>query len=105
MKLKEAREWLNSLPEELDDFIIVNGEVGTIPNSSEQSETDNDLMMRIDKPITVLYVDAEAEAVCLFHQTEEDLSVVLNDEVSINEDVSDKLNEQLKGEDSKGDKE
>jgi len=59
MKLKELKEWINSLPEEFKDYKCVNGEETTI---------DEVYQYRVDKPIIAGYVDEETKEVVLCHQ-------------------------------------
>jgi len=65
MKLKELKEWLNSLPEEFDDYSCVNGEEGII---------NKDYHYRVDKPIIAGFVDEENKEVVLCHQEEINLN-------------------------------
>lgn len=59
MKLKELKDWLNSLPEEFEDYSCVNG---------EESIIDEVYHYRMDKPIIAGYVDEESKEVVLCHQ-------------------------------------
>lgn len=69
MTLREVKEFINSLPPEMDDFPVVNGEVGYVEEDSEE------LMYRVDKPIVALYVDESTNEVCMFHQALEDVKM------------------------------
>jgi len=71
MTLKELREFLDKLPTEMDEFMVVNGEVGYLDPSD-----DNSMVYRVDNPIVVLYVDEQTKEVCMFHQTREDVNNV-----------------------------
>lgn len=71
MTLKELRNFINNLPEEMDNFDVVNGEVGYI------DVKDKDMVYRVDKPIIALYVDEQSSEICFFHQTQEDVNSAL----------------------------
>lgn len=75
MKLKELKEFFLKLPEHMDDFDIVNGEVGVI--QGEEGTDDENVVYRVDKPIIALYVDEKSFEICFFHQTQEDVNTVL----------------------------
>ena len=74
MTLTELKNFIARLPEEMNDFQVVNGEVGFI--ETEDGESFN---YRVDKPIIFLYVDEETSEICLFHQTQEDVKNLTND--------------------------
>jgi hypothetical protein len=69
MKLKELRDFINTIPKEMDNFSVVNGEVGYL-----DPEDDSSMVYRVDMPIITVYVDEQSEEVCLFHQTREDVN-------------------------------
>lgn len=69
MLLKELKDYLNSLPEEMDNFSVVNGEYGYLDENDEDS-----FIYRVDKPVLVCLVEKEGEEVVLLHQTREDLN-------------------------------
>lgn len=72
MTLRELKAFVNGLPQEMEEFQVVNGEVGYL-------EADSDEMVyRVDKPIIALYVDEDTSEICLFHQTQEDVRNALN---------------------------
>jgi len=73
MVLKELKEFIAKLPAEMDEYYIVNGEVGYIEPENEES-----LVYRVDKPIIALYVDRKSNEICFFHQTQEDVNKTLN---------------------------
>lgn len=73
MKLKELRHFLDQIPEAMDDYEIVNGEVGYLDMEDEDS-----MVYRVDKPIVALYVDDHSNEICFFHQTQEDVNKVYN---------------------------
>jgi hypothetical protein len=72
MTLRELRDFISKLPQEMDNFMVVNGEVGYLDPENEDS-----MVYRVDNPIVTLYVDEETEEVCMFHQTREDVKEVL----------------------------
>lgn len=65
MNLGELKGWVNSLPEELDSFEIVNGEIGML---GEQYH------YRVDKPIVACTVDEESKEIIFMHQAEKELT-------------------------------
>lgn len=73
MTLNELKKFINGLPEEMGEWSVVNGEVGYLdPND------DNSMVYRVDKPIIALFVDQHSEEICLFHQTQEDVTSMLD---------------------------
>lgn len=73
MTLKELKKFINRLPEEMDEWSVVNGEVGYL-----DPEDDNSMVYRVDKPIIALFVDEGSQEICLFHQTQEDVTGMLD---------------------------
>jgi len=71
MKLSELKEFINSLPAEMDDFTVVNGEYGFIDPENEEG-----FIYRVDKPVLAINVDEKDMEVVLLHQTREDLTKV-----------------------------
>ena len=71
MILKEMKEWLNSLPEEFNEYTVVNGEIGII---------DNQYHYRVDKPITTMTVDEETKEVVLMNDTADPKNINLDGE-------------------------
>jgi hypothetical protein len=69
MKLKELKDWLNSIPVEFDDYDVVNGEYGQF------TEDDETFRYRVDKPIIASIVDEETFEVVLLHEFSEDGNV------------------------------
>jgi hypothetical protein len=69
MKLIELKEFINNLPEEMDDFTVVNGEYGILVQDGEEN-----LVYRVDKPVLMITVDEDDNEVLLLHQTKEDLN-------------------------------
>jgi hypothetical protein len=73
MKLNELKNFVNRLPEEMGEWFVVNGEVGYL-----DPEDDNSMVYRVDKPIIALFVDENSQEICLFHQTQEDVTSMLD---------------------------
>ena len=71
MKLSELKEFINSLPEEMNDFTVVNGEYGFVDPENEEG-----FIYRVDKPVLAINVDEKDMEVVLLHQTREDLTKV-----------------------------
>lgn len=71
MKLSELKEFINSLPEEMNDFTVVNGEYGFVDPDNEKG-----FIYRVDKPVLAINVDEKDNEVVLLHQTREDLTKV-----------------------------
>ncbi len=71
MTFKELREFVNQIPEAMNDYEIVNGEVGYI-----DPEDDDSLVYRVDKPIIALYVEDSTKEICFFHQTQDDVNKI-----------------------------
>jgi hypothetical protein len=69
MKLSELKEFINSLPTEMDDYTVVNGEFGYLEPEDEES-----LIYRVDKPVLMITVEENDKEVVLLHQTREDLT-------------------------------
>ena len=74
MKLKELKDFINSLPEEMDDFTVVNGEYGFL-----EPEDEDSLIYRVDKPVLMITVEEQDKEVVLLHQTKEDLTEFRNE--------------------------
>jgi hypothetical protein len=62
MKLKELKDWLDTLPDEFLEYSVVNGEVGII---------DDEYHYRVDKPVTTLTVDEENKEIIILNDTQE----------------------------------
>jgi hypothetical protein len=73
MTLNELKKFVNGLPEEMGEWSVVNGEVGYLDPSD-----DNSMVYRIDKPIIALFVDESSQEICLFHQTQDDVTGMLD---------------------------
>lgn len=61
MKLKELKDWINTLPDEFIDYEVVNGETGKV---------DDNYHFRIDKFVTTLLVDKERKEVVILSDSE-----------------------------------
>lgn len=70
MQLKDLREFLTRIPTELDEYEMVNGEVGVL----DTEDPEDRYTYRVDKPIIAMYVDEETKEICFFHQTQEDVN-------------------------------
>jgi hypothetical protein len=68
--IKELKSFLNSIPEHMDEFEMVNGEV------SELTETG--YYARVDKPIIHLEIDEETGEFLLLHQSQEEVDEIIN---------------------------
>lgn len=66
--IRELKTFLNRLPEEFDDFGMVNGEVAGV----------EEFYVRIDKPIIHLEIDEETGEFLLLHQSEDELNEIMN---------------------------
>jgi len=71
----ELKTFLDRLPEHMDAFEMVNGEV------SELTETG--YYARVDKPIIHLEIDEENGEFLLLHQSQEEITDIVN---SVNND-------------------
>ena len=71
MKLSELKEFINTLPSEMDVFTVVNGEYGFMDPENEEG-----FIYRVDKPVLAINVDEKDMEVVLLHQTREDLTSV-----------------------------
>jgi len=67
MKLHELKGWLNSLPENMSDFTVVNGEVGVL---------EGKYMYQVDKPLTTAKVDEENKEIVLMNDSNESEEVI-----------------------------
>jgi hypothetical protein len=68
--IKELKTFLDRLPENMDEFEMVNGEV------SELTETG--YYARVDKPIIHLEIDDKTSEFLLLHQSEEEIETIIN---------------------------
>jgi hypothetical protein len=65
MNLEELKQWVNTLPEELNSFEIVNGEIGILGDQYHY---------RVDKPIVACTVDEGTKEIIFMHQAEDELT-------------------------------
>lgn len=77
MTIKELKDFLSQLPEEMDSFAMVNGEVGYVPSEDGDEEQ---MMYRVDKPIVTLYVDETSKELCLLHQTRDEVKDMIGED-------------------------
>ena len=71
MRLAEVKEYINSIPEEMDDFNVVNGEFGLATDGNTFIMTNNEVM--------TIYVDEKNGEVQFLHQTDKDVKNILFD--------------------------
>ena len=76
MTFKELKEWVNNLPEEFDEYSVVNGEF---------KEIDEEYWCRIDKPLTLLTVDQEHREILLLNDEDPDDVDILDGEPEVTE--------------------
>ena len=69
MKLKELKQYINTLPERLDDFDVVNGELVVV--ESEKS------LALVNNSVSTIYVDEKTKEVQFLHQSEQDVKDLL----------------------------
>ena len=74
MTLAELKEFINKLQQDIDDYIVVNGEYGFLDPNDE-----NSLVYRADKPVLMITVDKNDKEILLLHQTREDVKTSMND--------------------------
>lgn len=68
--IKELKQFLSILPEDMDNFEMVNGEI------SESTETG--YYGRVDKPIIHFEIDKENEEFLLLHQSQEEINKIID---------------------------
>jgi len=71
MKLIEFKQYLNTLSDEYDELLVVNGEFG-------MDKDGNTFVMKNHEVMTV-YVDINNSEIQLLHQTEKDVKDILFD--------------------------
>ena len=71
MTLKELKTYVNSIPEEMDSFNVVNGEFGVA--------SDNETFVMTNNEVLTIYVDQKNKEVQFLHQTDEDVKNILLD--------------------------
>jgi hypothetical protein len=74
MTLRELKQFINSVPSDMDDFIVVNGEFGILDPEDEDS-----VFYRADNPVLMISVDEENHEVVLLHQTSKDINSFIGD--------------------------
>lgn len=70
MKLKDLKFYLNSLPDRLDNFSVVNGEMVT--------NKDDKMLVLMNNSLATVYVDEKTKEVQFLHQTEQDIKDLIN---------------------------
>ena len=68
--IKELKMFLHRLPEHMDEFEMVNGEVSGL--------TDTGYYARVDKAIIHLEIDEENREFLLLHQSQEEITGIVN---------------------------
>ena len=68
--IKELKEFLSILPEHMDDFEMVNGEVSQL--------IENNYYARVDKPVIHLEIDEKTKEFLLLHQSEEEINNIVD---------------------------
>jgi hypothetical protein len=74
MTLRELKHFINSVPSDMDDFIVVKGEFGILDPEDEDS-----VFYRADNPVLMISVDEENHEVVLLHQTSKDINSFIGD--------------------------
>src|ERR1035437_10114270 len=69
MNIKDLKEFLATLPEEFDNYILVNGEYGS---PSEPMDGDG-VYFRLDKPVERMFVSEADKILCLLNQSDEEV--------------------------------
>lgn len=68
--IKELKSFLNALPEHMDEFEMVNGEVSEL--------TENGYYARVDKPIIHIEIDEETREFLLLNQSQEEVDKIID---------------------------
>lgn len=71
MTLNELKQYINSIPEEMGEFNVVNGEFGVA--------SDNQTFVMTNNEVLTAYVDIKNKEVQFLHQTDEDVRNILLD--------------------------
>lgn len=74
MTLRELKQFINSIPADMDEFSVVNGEYGLLDMEDEDS-----VIYRVDKPVLIINVDEQSHEVVFLHQTREDVNSFMDD--------------------------
>lgn len=69
--IKELKEFLSILPEHMDEFEMVNGEVSPM--------IEGQYYARVDKPVIHLEIDENTKEFLLLHQSEEEINEIIDD--------------------------
>jgi hypothetical protein len=70
MKLKDLKQFILQISDEMDDFEIVNGE-GTF-------NSDDGSFIMVNNDVVTVYIDKHKKEIQFLHQTEEDIREILN---------------------------
>lgn len=71
MTLEELKIYINSIPEEMGHFNVVNGEFGLAKDNNTFVMTNNEVLL--------CYVDEKNEEVQFLHQTDKEVRDILTD--------------------------
>ena len=71
MKLEELKIYINSIPESMDDFNVVNGAFGL--------GKDGETYVMVNNEVLLCYVDQNNKEVQFLHQTDEEVRNILLD--------------------------
>jgi hypothetical protein len=78
MTLKEIKTYINSIPEEMDQFTVVNGEFCL--------DKDGNTFIMKNNEVMTAYVDVKNREIQFLHQTDEDVKNILLDNGDSEED-------------------
>ncbi len=65
IKLKEVRDWIDTLPKEFLEFDVVNAEEGLLTEDGEYT-------YRLDKPVVSLNVHVENQEILILNQNKDE---------------------------------
>lgn len=71
MTLNNLKQYINSIPEEMGEYNVVNGEFGVA--------NDNQTFVMTNNEVLTVYVDTKNKEVQFLHQTDEDVKNILLD--------------------------
>lgn len=71
MTLKELKSYINSLPEEMEGYNMVNGEFGLAKDGNTFVMTNNEVI--------TIYVDKKNKEIQFLHQTDKDVKDMILD--------------------------
>ena len=66
IKLKEVRDWIDTLPKEFLEFDVVNAEEGLLTEDGEYT-------YRMDKPVVSLNVHVENQEILILNQNKDEV--------------------------------